>query len=332
MIDTVQEHLINRIQELEGENEALRQQRKVQGQKSLNGLLSELSVRSKMETNLGRTFPGAENETRELNFLVMMIQHRSFGVEGVTRLFTKFLTLTEKWSEGNREACTQFFHYLDLETPPSGLFAPFEALAAMSLSQPELWGTVIISQEPKFLDQEEDGSLCLSPFAAFEWSSAIRRMYFDFYHVEKNIAWEQKLHDGHYTFVHQDGQVQTVEPEASDSNPPVRPKGRVRVAMISDTHLYHRKYSNLPAADVLVHAGDFEFEASRAEPGLTRSQFDSFLNWISSLDQFKYKILIGGNHDWTAEQMGKEKRQSYFSQFSEQGNVCVYVVLVETLI
>lgn len=66
----------------------------------------------------------------------------------------------------------------------------------------------------------------------------------------------------------------------------------MKIVCISDTHNKHDQVTtDLPSADAIVHAGDitgggFEHEVRR------------FLNWYSKLDQYKYKILIAGNHDF----------------------------------
>jgi len=58
---------------------------------------------------------------------------------------------------------------------------------------------------------------------------------------------------------------------------------------LSDTHGKHRLLKNLPAADVIIHAGDVSVN------GYDHSVQD-FLNWFSKLD-YAHKIFIAGNHD-----------------------------------
>jgi Icc-related predicted phosphoesterase len=62
---------------------------------------------------------------------------------------------------------------------------------------------------------------------------------------------------------------------------------------ISDTHSKHKEIpqKQLKSADFIIHAGDisnrgFEYEIR------------DFLNWYSGLNQYTYKILIAGNHDF----------------------------------
>ena len=58
---------------------------------------------------------------------------------------------------------------------------------------------------------------------------------------------------------------------------------------ISDTHGLHRRLGELPAADVVVHSGDFTMAGSEAEA-------IDFLNWFCDLPH-RHKIFICGNHD-----------------------------------
>ncbi len=61
---------------------------------------------------------------------------------------------------------------------------------------------------------------------------------------------------------------------------------------ISDTHGKHEKLQ-LPKGDVLIHAGDISGRGLIFE-------VTNFLNWFNVQD-FKYKILIAGNHDFFFE-------------------------------
>lgn len=58
---------------------------------------------------------------------------------------------------------------------------------------------------------------------------------------------------------------------------------------LSDTHGQHTKITNLPAADVIVHSGDFTFGGSEREA-------IDFMQWFCDLP-YKYKVFIAGNHD-----------------------------------
>ncbi len=56
------------------------------------------------------------------------------------------------------------------------------------------------------------------------------------------------------------------------------------IVQISDTHNCHRQLANLPAADVLVHCGDF------TDMGTEQEVLD-FLNWLIELP-YKHKVLL----------------------------------------
>lgn len=58
---------------------------------------------------------------------------------------------------------------------------------------------------------------------------------------------------------------------------------------ISDTHGCHRRLSDLPQADIIVHSGDFTMNGSEQEAL-------DFMNWFCDLP-YQHKIFICGNHD-----------------------------------
>lgn len=72
----------------------------------------------------------------------------------------------------------------------------------------------------------------------------------------------------------------------------------MKIVAISDTHGLHDGVE-LPAGDVLIHAGDV---SSRG----TSKEVKKFLKWFAAQD-FKYKIFIAGNHDFMFERYEKEK-------------------------
>ena len=63
----------------------------------------------------------------------------------------------------------------------------------------------------------------------------------------------------------------------------------MKILHISDTHGFHDQFKDMPAADVLVHSGDFTFAGSWYEAS-------EFLTWFCALP-YKQKLLIAGNHD-----------------------------------
>ncbi|MFT3935772.1 MAG: metallophosphatase domain-containing protein [Chitinophagaceae bacterium] len=71
----------------------------------------------------------------------------------------------------------------------------------------------------------------------------------------------------------------------------------MKFVTISDTHGKHAELE-LPAGDVLIHAGDISMKGTEDEV------FD-FINWFKHQD-FKYKIFIAGNHDFYFERAPKE--------------------------
>lgn len=68
----------------------------------------------------------------------------------------------------------------------------------------------------------------------------------------------------------------------------------MRIAIISDTHLRHRRYPiDVPECDLLIHCGDAMIEGTAAELRM-------FAPWLDSL-KAKHKIFVAGNHDWLFE-------------------------------
>ncbi|CAF1342827.1 unnamed protein product [Rotaria sordida] len=65
-----------------------------------------------------------------------------------------------------------------------------------------------------------------------------------------------------------------------------------RIVCISNTH--SRYQFELPAGDILVHAGDFTLSGLQTE-------VENFIKWLKSLTQYRLKIIIAGNHDLTLE-------------------------------
>jgi len=84
------------------------------------------------------------------------------------------------------------------------------------------------------------------------------------------------------------------------------------ITALSDSHGRHQdiKFDEKQlAADMLIYGGDFTLNVSH-DPlnSEIKKQTKIFLNWLSRQPQ-KYKILIGGNHDFFAERK--------FSEFKE---------------
>lgn len=66
----------------------------------------------------------------------------------------------------------------------------------------------------------------------------------------------------------------------------------MRVVLISDTHDRHEELE-VPACDVLIHAGDFSRRGKQLE-------LESFLSWFASRPA-REKVFIAGNHDFICE-------------------------------
>lgn len=85
----------------------------------------------------------------------------------------------------------------------------------------------------------------------------------------------------------------------------------MRILQISDTHNKHLQLTNLPAADVIVHCGDF------TDMGTEQEVLD-YLNWFIELP-YSQKIFVVGNHDlclWDAEVIEELPDNVHFLQDS----------------
>lgn len=80
----------------------------------------------------------------------------------------------------------------------------------------------------------------------------------------------------------------------------------MKVVLISDTHGRHFQLTNLPAGDVIIHAGDISTNGKLFE-------IINFLHWFSSLN-YKYKILVAGNHDKYLENINKNEFHTFFKK------------------
>jgi len=70
----------------------------------------------------------------------------------------------------------------------------------------------------------------------------------------------------------------------------------MKLVVISDTHGQHESL-DMPKGDMLIHCGDFSF---------SKQSITNFLIWFSS-QNYKYKILVAGNHDGLVEEIGKKR-------------------------
>lgn len=74
----------------------------------------------------------------------------------------------------------------------------------------------------------------------------------------------------------------------------------MRITLISDTHNNHNELNNLLiGGDVLIHSGDV---SSRG----TLKEISEFITWFNSIDSYKQKIFIAGNHDYLFQNEPKQ--------------------------
>jgi hypothetical protein len=96
--------------------------------------------------------------------------------------------------------------------------------------------------------------------------------------------------------------------------PPV-PDDAFRIVCVSDTHNAHRRF-RLPAADVLLHAGDVLMSSRRFSEQDSKSKIADFNAWLGEMSHIPHKIVIGGNHDEYLENLGAEKAKAALSNAS----------------
>lgn len=63
----------------------------------------------------------------------------------------------------------------------------------------------------------------------------------------------------------------------------------MRIVCISDTHEHSMSATELPAGDMIIHAGDFTVNGDALEVA-------EFSQWFADLP-YRYKLVIAGNHD-----------------------------------
>ncbi len=80
----------------------------------------------------------------------------------------------------------------------------------------------------------------------------------------------------------------------------------MKIVVISDTHGHHNKL-NMPQGDLLIHCGDIMLHGTKAET-------TDFLNWFIEQD-YRYKILIAGNHDYYLEENPEFISKTYSDKF-----------------
>ncbi len=83
------------------------------------------------------------------------------------------------------------------------------------------------------------------------------------------------------------------------------------ITHLSDTHNLHRQVQKLPKADMIIHSGDISMRG-------TSKEVMDFIDWFIGLD-YKYKIFIAGNHDYSLEGKQQDIIQSFLP------NNCYYL-------
>lgn len=85
----------------------------------------------------------------------------------------------------------------------------------------------------------------------------------------------------------------------------------MKVTFLSDTHARHHKIE-LPGGDMLIFAGDF------MTTGYHVAELNGFLEWLS-VQPYKYKVCIAGNHDRYCESFPAYTVKDMFEQYYDQG-------------
>ena len=69
----------------------------------------------------------------------------------------------------------------------------------------------------------------------------------------------------------------------------------MKIVTIADTHGLHKYIRKMPKGDMIIHPGDVSNVGKQY-------QVQEFVDWFTKLD-FKYKIIIAGNHDFFFQQV-----------------------------
>jgi Icc-related predicted phosphoesterase len=88
----------------------------------------------------------------------------------------------------------------------------------------------------------------------------------------------------------------------------------MKIVAISDTHMWGMPLKELPAGDVLVHAGDATYRGTEAEVQQFRNELVKHLEDSRYKKGYKHIIFVPGNHDWgfyNHEQQFRDMFQDY---------------------
>ena len=83
-----------------------------------------------------------------------------------------------------------------------------------------------------------------------------------------------------------------------------KPRGTVRVVMISDTHERHHLL-DLPPGDVLVHSGDLLLFNSSYSRETSMRKLTEFNEWLAA-QPYNDKVVVAGNHDHCLQSLGRD--------------------------
>lgn len=111
---------------------------------------------------------------------------------------------------------------------------------------------------------------------------------------------------------------------ALEDLPPPR-AGSVRLVVVSDTHERHAQVS-LPEGDVLLHCGDILMSSSLSTQERGLRVLQDFNSWLQAAP-CKEKVVIGGNHDWALERLGREGAQQVLSSATLLRDDCAVLPL-----
>jgi hypothetical protein len=119
---------------------------------------------------------------------------------------------------------------------------------------------------------------------------------------------------GEIHYVDSAGKMHVLPPGTATTIP--RHPGTLRLVLVSDTHEQHEKLS-MPPGDIFVHCGDILLFNSRYRDATSIRKLQQFNEWVGGLPYME-KVVIGGNHDFALQNLGKEAVRGIL-------NNCIYL-------
>lgn len=99
-----------------------------------------------------------------------------------------------------------------------------------------------------------------------------------------------------------------------------------RIVMISDTHNRHKEMTHeMPEGDILIHAGDFT-----SDGGI--EQIQDSIRWLQSLKQYRWKVVIAGNHELSIDLLSLKLYNSKRFGLCEKNQVDQYSERIQELL